>query len=414
MGYPRSHNSQSRSFRNTKLRVRSEILSFPHHRHAVALTHPFAVLSGYPTTNPDSSTTMYVLLKRLVGLQVEKQGLNLNVDRIKKIKDCYINHKGLGSIKESVERTCDRALKRLRKVRARKARLEVTVQEAKEKLANSKENTSNKKCQLQSLKTQIVTATIELQAAARNEDDDQQVLTKEEEIFHEVVDQEKKILEDVMVAENNVTIVKALVKQNENKETRAKLPLGEESGCNVEDLREAVADLVPTFSSLCNQHRVRLSTIRKALRFLHLLGVDEANTTIRANSDAILRVQLAQILWPQHQPPREPSLSPESKDKLRAEELWADAEKDEMKLEGKRRAAKTVTSEASFEEPPKKRHKASSLATAKERLGEELFKELFPPVEVGVADADDSADELSYVEGGTGVESDVEDNEGLE
>ncbi|CAB9500337.1 unknown protein [Seminavis robusta] len=119
---------------------------------------------------------------------------------------------------------------------------------------------------------------------------------------------------------------------------KAKLPrlAGERSP---KELRGAVLEYVPSFESLCSEIDCPIDTLKKVLNFLSLNGVDGALITPRtSDSVVLLRRQLAEILFPDLRPPREPSLSPESKAKAMAAELYEDADAIEKILEGDRQA----------------------------------------------------------------------------
>jgi hypothetical protein len=219
----------------------------------------------------------------------------------------------------------------------RKNRFLRNVEAKRSIFANAKKKTTAKQQALEDLEAKAAAAKAEVDAAKRKEDEAETELDDDVVVLGEIEEQERKILQDLVEAENNLLILKDIVEHHKTAQGRAKLPLGSEA--TPDDMRRAVSEFVPSFQALCSDHDCPVDTLKKVLNFLFLNGVESAQISMLARENVVLlRKQLAKILYPDLRPARERSLSPKSKEKALAAELYEDAEAIEKEFEGERQA----------------------------------------------------------------------------
>jgi DNA repair exonuclease SbcCD ATPase subunit len=167
-----------------------------------------------------------------------------------------------------------------------------SVKDKKSKVAKAKDKSACKQKAIEDLEAKTAAARAEYDAAKRNEDEATEELEDDKVVLEELEEQEKKIVQDLLEAENDLKILTEIEEHHKTAQGKAKLPLGGERA--PEELRGAVEELVPSFQALCSDHHCPKETVKKALNFLFLNGVEGARMTPRAGDNIVLlRKQLA-------------------------------------------------------------------------------------------------------------------------
>lgn len=223
------------------------------------------------------------------------------------------------------------------------------------------------------------------------------VVAKKEkiEIANENLESERQACtEKVEQATDDISLVETLLQLNMDDR-----PLGKNQDNTVEGRREAVQDKIQHIGQLKGMEPVRCLEI---LTFLRSNGVVEASGSWRTKPQ-ILRLRVARVLFPDDCPRREESLSPASKAKAVAKELFDDAQEaateEQKEKEYKRKVEREATS---FKTPAAKKAKLSPPSPAqneflKSVLTEEQFNEYIGMVGT---DAEEDLDEEDQEEGG--------------
>jgi hypothetical protein len=292
----------------------------------------------------------------------------------------------------------------LTQVGHRKKRYADKLKEKEGELKKAQKDTSSKKSTLDKLQAQTAAAQADHEAAMHKEELVQDGVSQEEQRVQELEKQEKEIKEAICEVENNRQIVKTLQEYRKDPHLIAKLPLGDESGTDQEDRRDAVATLIPSVEALSSETEVSKHTMYQVLNFFHLNGVKGAKLGIN-NPRALFCKKIIKIMYPDDLPEREPSLSPNSKRKLLLAEMMKDAEEAEADKEADRQAAKRKSKakaakrkstpdseEPDSKEPRKKRRKSSAWKLAADILPDDLLAKLEADLHPELQDDDSGSD----------------------
>ncbi|CAB9525213.1 expressed unknown protein [Seminavis robusta] len=326
----------------------------------------------------------FLTLGRLVGSKVHENQTPIDAERTKRVGE-FFDTRGPSSSRYRIRRKILTLEKRRKTVKERKERFKLTVKAKKVKYAQAKNKTTSNQQVLEDLEAKVAAAKSAVDAAKRKEDEAGDDVDHDVAVLVDLEAQEKKIFEELVEAENDMKILDEIEVCHQNPQGKAKLPLAGER--SLEELRGAVWEYVPSFESLCSEIDCPIDTLKKVLNFLSLNGVGGALITPRTSDNVVLlRRQLAEILFPEFRPPREPSLSPESKLKAMAAELYDDADAIDKSIEGDRQAKRKIRVATSA--PPRKKPKFSS------EVLEELEARLSPETlaALGLATGKDAED----------------------
>ena len=301
---------------------------------------------------------IFLALKSLVGFKVHENNIPVDIEWTKQASE-FFDARGVTSSRFRLKHKISGFRERFKMTKERRERHIRSVKDKKSKVAKAKDKSACKQKATDDLEAKTAAAKAEHDAAKRNEDEATEELDEDKAVLEELEEQEKKIMEDLLEAENDLKILTEIEEHHKTAQGKAKLPLGGERA--PEELCGAVEDLVPSFQALRSDFDCPKETVKKALNFLFLNGAEGARMTQRAGDNIVLlRKQLAKILHPDLHPPREPSLSPKSKEKALAAELHEDADQIEKNFEGERQAKrKSVVSGTAAYVPPAKKQKLS-------------------------------------------------------
>lgn len=260
-------------------------------------------------------------------------------------------------------------------------------------LKKAQKDTSSKKSTLDRLQAQTAAAQADHEAAMHKEGLVQDGVSQEELRIQDLESQEKDLKDKILQVDNHHRIVTTLEDYHKNGQLTPKLPLGEESGTDQEDLQEAVAALIPSVEALSSETEVTKLTMHRVLHFFHLNGVKGAKLGIN-NPRALFCKKIIKIMYANDLPEREPSPSPNTKRKLLLAEMMEEAEEAEAEKEAIRQAERRKSKVAKrksildSEEPPKKRHKSSAWKVAADYLPEDVLAKMKADLHADLQDDD--------------------------
>jgi hypothetical protein len=112
------------------------------------------------------------------------------------------------------------------------------VQVKRSIFANAKKKTTAEQQALEDWEAKAAAAKAEVDAAKRKEDEAETELDDDVVVLGEIEEQERKILQDIVEAENNLLFLNNIEEHHKTAQGRVKLPLGSEATPG--DMRRAV------------------------------------------------------------------------------------------------------------------------------------------------------------------------------